>query len=484
VLISASGGPERELTEISRPESAPSSVILFGHDLAWSPDSRFLVVPSGDPPKEPFGLLLVSSESGATRRLLAAPPGTGPYLAPAVSPDGRHLAFVRRTDFAVSEIWMNTLSGDFTPQGEPIRMTYGNRLTTSPVWAGPRELLFLSGEVGAEAGLYRMSIGQPGTPRPMPSLGEGAALLSVLPGSGSLSWPRLRLAFTRVVKDHNIYRTESNGPSTQFSASRPFSSSTRIDFNPQFSPDGRRITFESTRSGSMEVWVANEDGSSPRQLTDFGGPLTGAARWSPDGRQIVFNSRFGGQADLYIVSANGGGLRRLTFEPSNEDLASWSGDGRWLYFHSDRNGSSQIWRMPADGGEWIPVTTLGGLAALESIDRKFVYYTKGKALGPASLWRVAKDGAGGGGEVPVLDSLADWSTFSVAPDGIYFIPYAGSEAGSSINFYRFADGQTRAIIEIHKPVSVGLTVSPDGRVILYTQVDRDDNDLVIARMLR
>ena len=198
--------------DISPAESAPSSVILFGHDLAWSPDSRFLVVPSGDPPKEPFGLLLVSIESGATRRLLAAPPGTGPYLAPAVSPDGRHLAFVRRTDFAVSEIWMNTLSGDFTPQGEPIRMTYGNRLTTSPVWAGPRELLFLSGEVGAEAGLYRMSIGQPGTPRPMPSLGEGAALLSVLPGSGSLSWPRLRLGFTRVVKDHNIYRTESNGP--------------------------------------------------------------------------------------------------------------------------------------------------------------------------------------------------------------------------------------------------------------------------------
>jgi hypothetical protein len=84
----------------------------------------------------------------------------------------------------------------------------------------------------------------------------------------------------------------------------------------------------------------------------------------------------------------------------------------------------------------------------------------------------------------VLDSLADWSTFSVAPDGIYFIPYARSETGSSINFYRFADGQSRAIIEIHKPVSVGLTVSPDGRVILYTQVDRDDNDLVIARMLR
>jgi Tol biopolymer transport system component len=41
----------------------------------------------------------------------------------------------------------------------------------------------------------------------------------------------------------------------------------------------------------MEIWVANNDGSSQMQLTHFGGPLTGAARWSPDGQHIVFNSR-------------------------------------------------------------------------------------------------------------------------------------------------------------------------------------------------
>ena len=67
----------------------------------------------------------------------------------------------------VSEIWVSTLLQDLTPQGEPRRMTYANRLTTSPVWAADgREIMFLSGELGAEARLYRMSIsGRWGSPR-------------------------------------------------------------------------------------------------------------------------------------------------------------------------------------------------------------------------------------------------------------------------------------------------------------------------------
>ena len=487
VLIPASGGPERQLTVISRPDSAPSSLILFGHDVAWSPDGKFFIVPGRGSPEETFGLLLISIESGAKRRLLSPAPRSGLYLAPSLSPDGRHLAFVRRTDFTVSEIWVNTLLRDFTPQGEPRRMTYENRLTTSPVWAADgREIMFLSGEFGAEASFYRMSISEPGKPKVMPSLGEGAALLSLLQPFGAPFMPRpRRLAYTRAIKDHNIWRTESNGESVLFSPPRPFISSTRIDFNPQFSPDGRRIAFESTRSGSMEIWVANDDASNPTQLTYFGGPLTSAARWSPDGQQIVFNSRLGGQADLYVISVNGGKPRRLTNEPNNEELPSWSRDGRWVYFHSNRSGSSQVWKMPVQGGEPIQVTRMGGLSALESPDGKFVYYSKGNALGPASLWRVSgpKYGADSD-ETQVLESLADWSTFCVVADGIYFIPSAEAETKSSIQFLGFADGKSRRIATIEKPVSVGLAVSPDGLIILYTQVDPEDNDLMLAETLR
>jgi hypothetical protein len=140
--------------------------------------------------------------------------------------------------------------------------------------------------------------------------------------------------------------------------------------------------------------------------------------------------------------------------------------------------------MRVQGGEPIQVTRKGGLAALESADGKFVYYSKGKALGPASLWRVSgrKHGADGD-ETQVLESLADWSTFCVVADGIYYIPYA--EGGTtSIQFRAFAERQSRKIAGIEKPVSVGLSVSPDGVSILYSQVDHEDNDLMLVDALR
>jgi Tol biopolymer transport system component len=477
VLLPASRGPERQLAAIYRADSAPSSLILFGHDFAWTSDSKFLIVPGGALPEQRSGLILISVETGKSRSLLSSVTGSGIYLAPSLSPTGHNLAFVRRTDFTVSEIYVSTLSQDLIAQGEPRRLTYENRLTTSPVWtAHGREIMFLSGELGAEARLYRMPMKGIGKPEVLPSLGEGAALLS-------LAGPRL--AFTRTAKDHNIWRIDADQPNGVFSPPRRFISSTRIDFNPQFSSDGKRIAFESTRSGSMEIWVANDDGSSLVQLTHFGGPLTGAARWSPDGQQIVFNSRAGGQSDLYVVSANGGQPRRLTFEPSNEDMPSWSKDGRWLYFHSNRGRTSQIWKMPVQGGEPMQVTRGGGLAALESDDGKFVYYSKGRALGPASLWRVFGPKHGhGGNEVRVLESLADWSTFCVVADGIYFIPYADGGTTGSIQFRAFTEGKSRQIAAIEKPVSVGLAVSPDGARILYTQVDHEDNDLMLVEALR
>ena len=364
ILIPVSGGPENRLAVISRMDSAPSSLILFGHDLAWSPDSKFLVVPDRDSREGPVGLFLVSVETGAKRKLLYPPAKSGSYLAPSLSPSGRYLAFVRRTDFVVSEIYLSTLQPDFTPEGEPKRITYENRLTTSPVWAvDGREIMFLSGELGADAALYSVSISGVGKPNVLPFLREGAALLALArPAGGPFPPGPRRLAYTRAIKDHNIWRTDAYRADGRFSTPRPFISSTRIDFNPQLSPDGTRIAFESSRSGSTEIWVANSDGSNPMQVTYVGGPLTSAARWCPDGQRIIFNSRAGGQSDIYVVSANGGKPRRLTDEPSMEDMPSLSRDGHWFYFQSNRSGSSQIWKMPVQGGELIQVTKKGGLA--------------------------------------------------------------------------------------------------------------------------
>jgi dipeptidyl aminopeptidase/acylaminoacyl peptidase len=90
-----------------------------------------------------------------------------------------------------------------------------------------------------------------------------------------------------------------------------------------YSSDGKRLAFASTRSGSEEIWVSDVDGSDPIQLTSMGGPQCANPRWSPDGRLILFNSRREGSADLYLLRPDTGELRRITDDPaprkSNQD---------------------------------------------------------------------------------------------------------------------------------------------------------------------
>ena len=59
--------------------------------------------------------------------------------------------------------------------------------------------------------------------------------------------------------------------------------------NAAYSPDGRKVAFESDRGGVINIWLSNADGSHSVQLTTLKRE-SGTPRWSPDGRQLVFDS--------------------------------------------------------------------------------------------------------------------------------------------------------------------------------------------------
>lgn len=120
-----------------------------------------------------------------------------------------------------------------------------------------------------------------------------------------------------------------------------------VDTDPAWSPDGGRIAFASDRStpaygsypGSLEIFVMNDDGSDPAQLTDAANDSFSPA-WSPDGASIVFVSNRSGDNDLYIMDASGEGEELLTFDDSGaEDRKPvFTADGRWIAFLSNRDG--------------------------------------------------------------------------------------------------------------------------------------------------
>jgi Tol biopolymer transport system component/serine/threonine protein kinase len=469
-LIPSLSGPERKLADIIPRLLGPR---VGGDGLAYSLDGKSLAVPDKSSAGEPFSIVLISTETGEKRKLTSPPAGSVGDNTPSFSPGGSQLAFCRISGQGIEDIYLMPAEG-----GEPKRLTFDNRDIRDLDWtADGREIVFISNREG-DTGLWRVSASGGVPERLVAAVGYDIARLSI-------SRKGDRLVYSQEFLDTNIWRVELTGTRGRVSAPTMLISSSQSDSDPQYTPDGKRMTFRSDRSGSFEIWACEADGSNPVQLTNFNGPQVRSPRWSPDGKQIAFDARPEGNPDIFVISAEGGRPRRLTDDPAEEIAPSWSRDGRWIYFESNRNGSMQTWKIPADGGEARQVTRGGGSVAYESMDGKFLYYTKGRNM--AGVWRAP---VAGGEETLVLDThkAGYWSAWTVVEQGIYFLT-AEKLARPAIEFFSFTTGRVTEVAALAKPFRPwtnpeGLSVSADGRWIVYTQEDRADMDIMLVENFR
>jgi serine/threonine protein kinase/Tol biopolymer transport system component len=460
-LVPPLGGPERKLAEITIREFHNQSTFLD-----WCPESNCLLVTDSPGIGKPDALFAVSMETGEKRQLTNPQPPVYGDASPAVSHDGRELIFLRDLAPYSSEVFHLSLGKGGSAPGEARRIPVGNLYPRYPVWtADDKEILFSHG------GLWRLPISRSGRPSRIPFVGEDglmAALSRAQPGRAS------RLAYVRSQTDMNLWQVVTPAPGVPAAAAPSVAiSSTVLDNNPQFSPDGGRVAFCSNRTGPLEIWLADPDGSNAVQLTNLGATLSCDPRWSPDGQWITFASNREGQQEINVIAAAGGKSRRLTSHPATDFIPSFSRNGQWIYFGSNRSGRNEIWKVPASGGEPEQITQDGGRAAFESIDGTQLYY-----LGGVSIRRMP---VSGGKSVKILDGVVS-NAFTVLETGIYYLDSVSGE--TRLQFYAFASGKSVVVARNLGPVFFGLAASPDGRTILYSRIDVSVDDLMLVENFR
>ena len=470
--IAPLGGPERKVAEIQ-----PRLASFRPASLTWCPDSTCLVVTDTLGAARPDALFQIALETGE-RRQLTHPEGPVRDSDPAISPDGTMLVF-RRDGTPLSGEFYRVKLKNGNSEGDPVRLT-STLYAGKPVWIPEsREILFSARRV-----LWRLDVLAGGTPTRLPFVGQdGAApIMSRVPGGGR------RLVYVRSLADTNVWRVDTARPGAPAPAPPTLAiSSTRGDLTPNLTPDGRRVVFLSDRSGELEFWVSDPDGSNAFQLTSMA-ILPGYPKWSPDHTMIAFHGDPDGRPDVLVVPVRGGQPRNLTKGTPGGAYPSFSRDGQWIYFASTlERGESRIWKMPATGGAPVQVTDSAGAIAIESFDGDLFYVDN--VNGPGSVWRLPR---GGPPAVKVVEGVV-LGNFDVVEGGLYYIDRVSGEAGSftdspdgetRLRYFDFATSRSTTVATNLGTIGLGLSATRDGRTIVFARVDSSTDELVLVEDFR
>jgi Tol biopolymer transport system component/DNA-binding winged helix-turn-helix (wHTH) protein len=428
--------------------------------LAWTPDSRQLVFTTqreGPNVAQTFELRVISLETGRARSLNIAQQDTDFDTSPALTADSRRLAFVRfRNGQRLGRLMAQDLGADLKPLGPP-RQVPGVEpgIPHSLFWSRDgRFLRFLVGndilEWDTDAGVRTVH-----TIATLPIKVGAMALASSDTGD--------RAAITQIRTDEDIWAVPLD-PVTHVAAGPPVARavSTSFERHPRFSPDGRYLAFISGRSGRAALWVADADGSHPRQLSNLQEEISGFPRWSPDGQRIAFHTSSPNQERMiYVVDLAGGAPAKLG---GGCCPGGWSADGRFIYV-GDLGSVNRVARLSVSLG--TRQSLFEGNLAAETLDGTRLIYAKDGE--PGLYARSLQGDVARNPEKKLVDDYiaAPLVAHVLAKGGIFYLGHTPDGKPRAFRYYDFAGGTAHDVMPAPRGVSLGLTVSPDERELLY-----------------
>lgn len=388
-------------------------------------------------------------------------------MVPLLSPDGRTVSFLRRLRSGEEQIHLLNIA------------TGQTRLLTNELgrlegldWTGDSQSLVCSSRLNGNYTLWRVDVDS-GQLRWVPVHGEWMFYPTVAYNSN-------RLAYQHRWFEKNVWRISRDPDTGVGIETSAVVTSTRWDCEAYPSTDGSRLAFTSSRSGFLEIWTCQIDGSRPVQITHFGGPSVGAPRWSPDNKHLVLTAGPEGFSDLFVVELSSRKVTRITRGDANHRVPSWSQDGQWIYCSSDRNGVWDVWKIPVNdvGGDPVQVTQGTGVCGFESADARYLYYMR---AGESGLLRLDLAADPTTEPVQILTDLPHrnhWDNWALWSDGAVFLDH--DDEGAFLTAYSFETGQTTVIDHIPSIAVPSLAVTQDGQTVFYARVENSVQDLMLV----
>lgn len=437
----------------------------------------------------------------ASQKIIPFTTFPGSESSPAISPDGKQIAFTWGGESGENtDIYVKLVGA-----GEPLRLTSEPVVERTPVWSPDGSQIAFLRESASGNGIYVI-----------PSLGGAARKLADtygLPFSWSPSGEFLAVAekssreepfslFLLSTKTGEK-RKLTNPPAQYFG-----------DRDPVFSPDGKTLAFARMSAVDVEdIYLLPVAGGEPQRLT-FDDKFLGGLDWTADGHEIVFSSTRSGDSNLWRIPVSGGAApqplpgvgtgasspsvsrqgNRLAYMQSMSDSNIWrtevsnhkarassptrlisstlpdyspdfSPDGKKIVFGSIRSGNSEIWLAEGDGSNPLQLTSIGGGT------------TGSPRFSPDSRHIVFDSRPEGNADIFIInteersprrlttenseDILPSWSR-----DG-QWIYYCSNRSGEPQIWKMSPDGERAT--QVTKQGGYEAVESPDGKYIYYTK---------------
>lgn len=388
-------------------------------------------------------------------------------LYPAYSSDGKRIAFNSNRDGLPAIYVMNA-------DGSDVRKISGDSLDCFvPSWSADGTLVhFLAKDSSGKDAIYEAGSG-------------GGGLIRLSLSYGTFSPNGKKILMTRSLSaDSPMASTEIFLANADGSNEARLTNNDRLDTDPAWSLDGRRIAFTCFPDGFVEgkqnnpeICVMNADGSNTIRLSNHSA-WDNAPSWSPDGTRIAFHSARNRKNDtmaIYVMNADGSNTMQLTECQNFVSLGNWSPDGRRIVYASDQDGNAEIYSINADSTHQI------NISKNPAEDREPVWSHAGRKIafisnrdGKDSLFVMDANGDNQHNLVNDIVCRPSWS-----PDDRQ-IAFAATWTGNIDIYVVNTDGGS--IVQLtHSPVHGNEPVwSPDGTKILFQS---NNNEIIQLYMM-